>query len=67
MDYRKADAVIMVYDITEWSSFEHVKTRIDDLKENTESSASVISIVGNKSDLEDERQGRVNVQNFAPF
>ena len=67
MDYRKADAVIMVYDITEWSSFERVKTRIDDLKESTESSASVISIVGNKSDLEDERQGRVIVQNFAPF
>ena len=58
MDYKTADAVIMVYDISKWSTFEHIKTRVKDLKENTDTSASVISIVGNKSDLEDDRQGK---------
>ena len=56
MDYKTADAVIMVYDISKWSTFEHIKTRVKDLKENTDT--SVISIVGNKSDLEDSRQGK---------
>ena len=68
MDYRKPDAVIMVYDITEWSSFEYIKGCIKDMKENVETSDFVISILGNKSDLEHDRQGnRVNqliVQNF---
>ena len=65
MDYKTADAVIMVYDISKWSTFEHIKTRVKDLKENTETSASVISIVGNKSDLEDSRQGKGLIVNCA--
>ena len=50
---RSADAVIMMYDITKWSTFEQAKTRIGEIKQ---SSASFISIVGNKSDLEERRQ-----------
>ena len=50
---RTADAVIMMYDITKWSTFEQAKTRIWEMKQNT---ASFISIVGNKSDLEERRQ-----------
>ena len=50
---RTADAVIMMYDITKWSTFEQAKTRIREMKQNT---ASFISIVGNKSDLEERRQ-----------
>ena len=58
MNPRTADAVIVMYDITRWSSFEQAKTRIGELKGNTETAASIISIVGNKSDLEDRRQGK---------
>ena len=40
---RSADAVIMMYDITKWSTFEEAKTRIREIKEST---TPVISIVG---------------------
>ena len=53
---RTADAVIMMYDITKWSTFEEAKTRIREIKENTETPASILSIIGNKSDLEERRQ-----------
>ena len=53
---RSADAVIMMYDITKWSTFEEAKTRIREIKENTETPASILSIIGNKSDLEERRQ-----------
>ena len=58
MDPRTADAVIVMYDITRWSTFEQAKTRIGEIKGNTETVASITLIVGNKSDLEDRRQGK---------
>ena len=47
-DPRTAYTVIVMYDITRWSSFEQAKTRIGELKGNTETAASIVSIVGNK-------------------
>jgi len=55
MYYRNAKAAIVVYDITDWASFERAKKWVDELI----SSASlrvVIALCGNKADLADDRK-----------
>lgn len=56
---RRADGIIVVYDIAKASTFLWAMSLIMEIKENTEAPTSVISLVGNKSDLEERRQGRI--------
>ncbi|EIJ87754.1 Ras-related protein Rab-11A [Nematocida parisii] len=54
--YRGAVGAIVVYDITRKESFDNARTEwIKQLKDNSESGL-VISLVGNKTDLEEKRQ-----------
>jgi len=57
MYYRSATAAILVYDITSFESFESVKNWVKELRTNV-SNDVVLAIVGNKCDLEDQRQIR---------
>ena len=52
--YRGAKGCLLVYDITNKSSFENLDKWLSELKANTDENVSVI-LVGNKSDLESDR------------
>ena len=53
--YRGSIGALLVYDITKRSSFENLQKWLEEMKENAYSKMSII-LVGNKCDLEDERQ-----------
>ena len=53
--YRSSVAAIVVYDITNRRSFEKISSWLEELKENAHSKISIF-LVGNKNDLEKERQ-----------
>ena len=52
--YKKADGVILVYDLTDSESFEQIEYWKDQIKEHAKATV-VIVIVGNKSDMPEER------------
>ncbi|KAJ5076711.1 ras and ef-hand domain-containing protein [Anaeramoeba ignava] len=52
--YRNTNGIMIVYDITNEETFEHISTWFQEIKTNAPEDV-VISIVGNKSDLENER------------
>ena len=55
--YRKADGIIIVYDITDHNSFERVQDWVKSIYDNSDTYKEVqMIIVGNKIDLEEERQ-----------
>ena len=51
---RKANGILLVYDISEKQSFQNIENWMDSIREN--SNESPIILIGNKSDLNDERQ-----------
>ncbi|CAD8056765.1 unnamed protein product [Paramecium sonneborni] len=53
--YRKSAAAIIVYDITKRNSFENVVKWLDDARENGNKHITFL-LVGNKNDLEQQRQ-----------
>lgn len=55
MYYRKANAAFLVYDITSYSTFEHIKEWVEELKRNVDSPV-VMCVLGNKCDMKDQRQ-----------
>jgi len=55
MYYRKANAAILVFDVTKLSSFNDMKSWVEELQRNSEGQI-VICILGNKTDLEPLRE-----------
>ena len=55
MYYRNASVAIVVYDITQASSFEGAKSWIKEISKRAKSNC-IIVLLGNKSDLENERK-----------
>jgi small GTP-binding protein len=54
--YKRADAVLLVYDITNKKSFDKLKEYyVDQIKNNCKEDI-IIELLGNKSDLENQRQ-----------
>ncbi|CCW70686.1 unnamed protein product [Phytomonas sp. Hart1] len=53
--YRGASGALLVYDVTERSSFAHLQSWLEDARANA-ATAIVIMLIGNKYDLEGERQ-----------
>jgi Ras-related protein Rab-1A len=53
--YKSAHAIIILYDITEQSSFEHIKTWMVEIDKFAKQGVLKI-MAGNKKDLEDKRQ-----------
>ncbi len=64
--YRKASAVLLVYDITSRASFERAKAWLDEL-ENNGNPNSLIVLLGNKTDLEHKREVNLNVKYLRCF
>lgn len=56
MYYRKANAAMLVYDITSLETFEDMKSWVKELKTNVDSSVLVLCVLGNKCDLSEERE-----------
>lgn len=50
--YRNSDAALVVYDITDRSSFEDAKKWVEELEDNTE---ALLFLVGNKCDMDKKR------------
>ena len=61
--YKGADGIILMYDITNISTFKHIKNWISDIKSKTDKPLDKLAllIIGNKSDLEENRE--VNEEN----
>lgn len=55
MYYRNANAALLVFDLTRYKTFQAVKYWVSELKRNVEE-AMVLVVIGNKSDLTDQRQ-----------
>ena len=51
---KKANGILLVYDISEKQSFQNIENWMDSIREN--SNELPIILIGNKSDLNDERQ-----------
>ena len=65
--FRKAEGIIIVYDITNESSFNNLKFWIDSIESNTNSQNSKIPaiIIGNKIDILERKVDKVSAENFA--
>lgn len=55
MYYRNANAAMLVFDLTQYSTFAAMKRWVTELRRNVEE-AMVLAVVGNKSDLRKDRQ-----------
>ncbi|XP_071788847.1 ras-related protein Rab-22A-like [Asterias amurensis] len=55
MYYRKANAAFLVYDITQYSTFENMKTWAEELKKAVDTPI-VMCVLGNKCDLKEQRK-----------
>ena len=55
--YKGADGIILMYDITNYDSFKHIKKWINDIKNNINKPMEKLAlyVLGNKSDLENGR------------
>ena len=62
---KKADGIVLMYDITKRSTFDTISRWYDDILEHKEKGFPII-LLGNKCDLEDEREVRKEEgENFA--
>ncbi|PVU88928.1 hypothetical protein BB559_005318 [Furculomyces boomerangus] len=65
MYYRNANCAVVVYDITQTTSFERAQSWIQELKKQADSNI-IIALAGNKIDLSDKRTvSTIEGQNFA--
>jgi small GTP-binding protein len=53
--YKGSKGALIVYDITKYESFENIDRWISEIKNNSDPDVTIL-IVGNKSDLEDDRK-----------
>ena len=53
--YKGAHGIILIYDVTDQQSFQHIKDWIDKIKEESNEGV-IIYLVGNKIDLKNQRE-----------
>ena len=53
--YRGSDGIVLVYDVTDRNSFDHIESWLAEVNRFTESSPAKL-LIGNKSDLQPERE-----------
>jgi len=56
--YRGAHGIIMVYDVTNYESFEHVEEWLNEVNRHA-SESTLKLLVGNKADLQDEKKSTI--------
>ena len=57
--YRNADGLLVVFDLTKKESYDHIKSWLDEAKENNDKLKTIL--IGNKLDLKDERIVAIDV------
>ena len=57
--YRNADGLLVVFDLTKKESYDHIKSWINEAKENNDKLKTIL--IGNKLDLKDERIVTIDV------
>ena len=57
--YRNADGLLVVFDLTKKESYDHIKSWINEAKENNDKLKTIL--IGNKLDLKDERIVAIDV------
>ena len=57
--YRNADGLLVVFDLTKKESYDHIKSWLDEAKENNDKLKTLL--IGNKLDLKDERIVAIDV------
>ena len=63
--YKGAHGIILIYDVTDQQSFQHIKDWVDKIKEESNEGV-IIYLVGNKIDLIDKREVKKSeAENFA--
>jgi len=63
--YRKANGILLLFDITKKTSFESCEKYLEDIRNNSDKDCEIY-LVGNKIDLEDQREIQRNeAENFA--
>lgn len=66
MYYRGAASAVIVFDVTQASSFERAKKWVHELRQNVSNPDLVIALVGNKVDLADQRAvAEADARNYA--
>ena len=63
MYYRGSDAALVVYDITDDTSYKQAKRHVKELKENSE--VKVIALIGNKCDRKDRIVSEMDAKIYA--
>ena len=66
--YKGADGIILMYDISKYETFKHIKTWINNIKESIDIDKVALIVVGNKCDLPDteknvDQDSRQNFEN----
>jgi len=61
--YKSAQGIILVFDLTNETSFSKLNRWINEINENTEN--VVIILVGNKADSNDRKVDKINAENYA--
>ena len=66
--YKGADGILLMYDISKYETFKHIKTWINNIKEAIDIDKVALLVVGNKCDLPDEeknvdQESRKNFEN----
>ena len=64
--YKGADGILLMYDISKYETFKHIKTWINNIKEAIDIDKVALLVVGNKCDLPDEEKNvdQESRQNF---
>ena len=64
--YKGADGIILMYDISKYETFKHIKTWINNIKESIDIDKIALIVVGNKCDLPDSEKNvdQDSKQNF---
>ena len=57
--YRNADGLLVVFDLTKKESYDHIRSWINEAKENNDKLKTIL--IGNKLDLKDERMVTIDV------
>ena len=63
--YRKANGILLLFDVTKKTSFESCEKYLEDIRNNSDKECEIY-LVGNKIDLEDQREiKKYEAENFA--
>jgi len=61
---KNSDAALLVYDLTNKSTLEHLESRMEQIKANNENEEPVFLVIGNKMDLQEPEMTKEEINNY---